>query len=153
MLLFIFNMYETTFSFLGCILKFRFLNLYIIIVTKIKRGFLSKKERVIVGWIRKSVVQIFSKEVFWLLLPWMRSLLDVVYETLHFFKLSEVVTSFSWIIDEILTFWGKFSYLLNRLSSEVVRPLILIRKQLTCGYFISVHHFENRKWLKIAIFG
>ena len=94
MLLFIFNMYETTFSFLGCILKFRFLNLYIIIVTKIKRGFLSKKERVIVGWIRKSVVQIFSKEVFWLLLPWMCSLLDVVYETLHFFKLSEVVTSF-----------------------------------------------------------
>ena len=45
MLLFIFNMYETTFSFLGCILKFRFLNLYIIIiVTKIK-GLLKEKRK------------------------------------------------------------------------------------------------------------
>ena len=30
--------------------------------------------------IRTSVVQIFNKEVFWLFLPWMCSLLDAVYE-------------------------------------------------------------------------
>ena len=35
----------------------------------------------IVGRIRTTVVQIFSKEVPWLLLAWMFSLLDVVYET------------------------------------------------------------------------
>ena len=53
-----------------------------------------------------------------------------------FFKLLEVMTSFSWIIDEILTFLGKFSYLLNRLTYEVVRPLILIRKHNLKGVFI-----------------
>ena len=39
---------------------------------------------------------------FWLLLVG-------AYETSHFFKLPEVVTSFSYIINEISTFWGKFS--------------------------------------------
>ena len=34
----------------------------------------------------------------------------------------------SWIIDEVLTFLRTFSYLLNCLLYEVVRPLILIRK-------------------------
>ena len=153
MLLFIFNMYETTFSFLGCILKFRFLNLYIIIiVTKIK-GLLKEKRKGNGGVDKKicranfqqrSFLATFAMDVFLIRC----SLWDIT-----FFQIIGSGDVISWIIDEILTFWGKFSYLLNRLSSEVVRPLFLIRKQLTCGYFISVHHFENRKWLKIAIFG
>ena len=40
------------------------------------------------GQIRTSVVQIFSKEVFWLLLPWMFSLLKVVYEISTFFQIT-----------------------------------------------------------------
>ena len=46
------------------------------------------------------------------------------------------MTSFSWIIDEILTFFGKFSYILNCLSYELVRPLILIRKHNLWGVII-----------------
>ena len=91
---------------------------------------------------------------FWLLLPGMCSLLDVVYETSTFFKLPEVMMSFSWIIDEILVFLESFSYFLNHLLFEVVLPLILIRRHnLQEGNYIKVHHFENRKWLKIANFG
>ena len=97
-------------------------------------------------------MQIFRQKVFWLLLPWMCSLLDVFMNHPHFFKLLEVMTSFSKIIDEIL-FWGKFSYLLNWFSYEVVRPLILNRKHNLGVNYIEVHHFENWIWLKIVIFG
>ena len=93
MLLFIFNMYETTFSFLGCILNFRFLNLYIIIiVTKIKR-FLKEKRKGN-GEVDKKICRANFQQRSFLATFAMCSLLDVVYETLHFFKLSEVVTSF-----------------------------------------------------------
>ena len=40
------------------------------------------------GPIRTSAMQVFSKEVFWLFLPWMCSLLDVVYETPTFFHIT-----------------------------------------------------------------
>ena len=43
---------------------------------------------IIMGLIRTSAVQIFSKNVFWLRLPWMFSLLDVVYETSTFFQIT-----------------------------------------------------------------
>ena len=40
------------------------------------------------GPIRKSAMQVFSKEVFWLFLQWMCSLLDGLYETPTFFQIT-----------------------------------------------------------------
>ena len=66
----------------------------------------------------------------------MYSLLDVVLETSTFFQITESDDVISWIIDAILTLFGEFSYLLNRLSYEVVKPLTLIRKHNLRGVII-----------------
>ena len=70
-----------------------------------------------------------------------------------FFKLSEVMTSFSRIIDEILTFWGKFSSPEPFNVWSRATPHLNQKTQLTRSNYIAVHYFQNQKWFKIAIFG
>ena len=55
---------------------------------------------------------------------------------IHFFLITGSDDVISWIIDKILTLFGEFLYLLNRLSYEVVQHLILLWKPKLRGVII-----------------
>ena len=123
------------------------------------------------GRIRIYVVQIFSKEVFLATFTMDMFLIRCSLWEIHIF--SNFRKRWRHFINN-WWFWffflggGGFWYLLNLFSYEVVRPLILIspeplfvwsratphlnqKTQLMGENYIEVHHFENLKWLKIAI--